>query len=434
MKILLKNCYIVDPVIDYGENNQMLIENGEIKEISNSINTEADLVIDLIGTVVMPGLIDMHCHLREPGYEYKETVKTGTKAAAKGGFTTICCMPNTNPVIDNIDSLNILKRIIDEDSVIKVIPIGAVTKGQRGIELVNMKEMAEHGVWLFSDDGRPLWNNEIMENCLNIAKENNYMIIDHCENLNLVSGGVINEGASSKRLGLKGISNASESLPVIRNIKLAEKLDGSVHIAHISTIESLNAIKAAKEKGIKVTCEVMPHHISLCDDDIIEDNTDFKVNPPLRSSRDVEALRTGLVEGVIDVIATDHAPHGEKDKPIDFNNAAFGISGIETAFSVCYTCLVRTGFLSIKDLTKLLCQKPADLLNISGGRICKGYSADLAVFDLNSSYIVDKHDFISKGKNTPYHGKRLWGKTIMTIYKGKIVYRKDVNDVYRQTD
>jgi dihydroorotase len=431
MKLLLKNCYIVDPVMNYGKNNQILIENGFIKEISKSIDVEADLVLDLIGTAVMPGLIDMHCHLREPGYEYKETVKTGTKAAAKGGFTTICCMPNTNPVIDNIDSLNVLKRVIEKDSVINVIPIGAVTKGQKGIELVNMGELAEHGVWLFSDDGRPLWNDEIIKSCLSMAKENNYMIIDHCEDLDLVSGGIINEGESSKKLGLKGISNASEALPVIRNIKFAEKLNASVHIAHISTAESLKAIKEAKEKGIKVTCEVMPHHISLCDDDITEDNTDFKVNPPLRSIKDVEALRTGLVEGVIDVIATDHAPHGEKDKPIDFYNAAFGISGIETAFSVCYTYLVRTELLSIKDLTKLMCQKPADLLNINGGRICKGCSADLAVFDLNANYIVDKREFISKGKNTPYHGKRLWGETIMTIYKGKIVYRKDESDVYR---
>lgn len=425
MRILLENCNIIDPFIDYKEENQILIEKGIIKKISKASNVDADLIIDINGMAVIPGLIDLHCHLREPGFEYKETIKTGTMAAAKGGFTTICSMPNTNPVIDNAFILKDLKKIIDRDAVVEVIPIGAVTVGQKGKELSDLEKMLECGVWMFSDDGNPIWNEEIMEKCLSLAKTKHLFVIDHCEDLNLVAGGVINIGEMSKRFGLKGIPNASETEPIKRNIRIAQALDAPIHIAHISTKESLNAIKKAKEEGVRVTCEVMPHHISLCDGDIKADNTDYKVNPPLRNRLDVEALKIGIKEGIIDVIATDHAPHGLKDKPKNFYEAANGISGLETAFSVCYTYLVRNNYITLKELINLMCLRPANLLNIDKGRIKEGHIADLTVIDLNKNYTVNKNDFVSKGKNTPFHGKELWGEILMTIASGRIVYRKE---------
>ncbi|MCK9218168.1 MAG: dihydroorotase [Firmicutes bacterium] len=432
MKVLLKNCSIIDTIYDYKNSNDIMIEDGKISEISRSIYSKADKIVDIDGRVVVPGLIDMHCHLREPGFEYKETIKTGTLAAAKGGYTTVCCMPNTNPVIDNIVDLENLKRIIKKDSVIDTIPIGAVTKNQNGNETVDLKTMADYGVRLFSDDGNPIWNDLIMEECLNFSKKEDILIIDHCEDMGLTAGGVINEGEISREMNLKGISNLSEAKPIIRNIMLAKKTNAPVHIAHVSTAESLEAIEEAKEKGIKVTCEVTPHHISLSENDIVKDNTDFKVNPPLRSKEDVAALQHGLRDGIIDVIATDHAPHSGQDKAGDFYKAANGISGIEIAFSVCFTYLVRTGLLTLKELLRLMSLNPSNLLKLNKGRIYIGGAADLAVIDLYKEFEVKKSDFVSKGKNTPFHGKNLWGEIIMTISGGNIVYEKgEVYGVYR---
>ncbi len=424
MITLLKNCNIIDALENYSGKHDILIEGSRIVKIAKEINEDADKVWDISGMILVPGFIDMHCHLRQPGFEHKETIKTGSEAAAKGGFTTICCMPNTKPIIDNIYALKDLQNIIKRDSIIEVIPIAAVTIGQEGRELVNFKEMIANGVRLFSDDGNPIWNDDIMKESLTASKENDILIIDHCEDLSLVSGGVINKGNVSRKFGFKGISNVSESLPVIRNIQLAEKLDASIHIAHISTFESLEAIKEAKEKGIKVSCEVTPHHISLCDEDIIKDNTDFKVNPPLRGIKDVKALQEGLKDSIIDVIATDHAPHSDSDKPKDFYKAANGISGIELAFSICFTYLVRTGLLTIKELIKLMCLNPANILKIDKGRICVGAVADLAVIDLYKEFTVNKEEMVSKGKNTPFNGKKLWGQVLATISNGNIVYMR----------
>ncbi len=425
MRILLKDCNIIDPVKDYAEYSDILIDNGKIINIGNNLDDHADKVMNLNGLTLVPGFIDMHCHLREPGYEYKETVKTGTEAAAKGGFTTICCMPNTLPVIDSPDTLMVLKKIIDQDALIGVYPIGAITKNQHGKELVDINDMVSNGVKLFSDDGVPVWDDTIMEECLRYSKDKDIIIIDHCEDLDLVAGGVINKGKVSERLGLKGISNSSETQPIIRNIKLAEKLGAAVHIAHISTEDSLEVIKKAKKRGVKISCEVTPHHISLCDEDIKGKDTSYKVNPPLRNISDVKALQQGIRDGYINIIATDHAPHNDKDKPNDFIKAANGISGFETAFSVCFTYLVRSGLINLKELLKLMCLNPAKLLNIDKGRIHIGNVADLTVIDLEKSYFVNRDSFVSKGKNTPYHGKELWGEIVMTIYEGNIVYRKE---------
>lgn len=425
MKILLKNCKIADSVQYYKNIMDVLIDNGRVIKIDSFIDNDADRVIDVRGLTVVPGFIDLHCHLREPGFEHKETIKSGTRAAARGGYTTVCCMPNTNPVIDNAEALFELRNIIKKDSSIEVIPIGAITKSQKGKELVELDELINKGVKLFSDDGHPVWDNSIMFKCLEFSKGKDILIIDHCEDIGLVEGGVINLGEAAKRLGLKSISGLSEELPIMRDIMLAEETNAKIHIAHISTAKSLNIIKEAKAKGINVSCEVTPHHIALSENDIIDGDTNFKVNPPLRSKKDAEALQNGLKDGIIDIIATDHAPHSEIDKPEDFYKAANGISGIEIAFSICYTYLVRTGKLSLNELIKRMSLNPSLLINLGKGNISLGSVADLTVIDLDRNFIVDKSKFTSKGKNTPFHGKELWGEILMTISQGRIVYEKE---------
>lgn len=425
MKILIKGASVVDTLVDYPSGNDILIEDGIVKQVGDNIEANADKVIDGAGLTVLPGFIDMHNHLREPGFEYKETIASGTKAAARGGYTTICCMPNTKPVIDSVDILKSQLEIINRDAVVNVLPIAAVSIGQQSQCLTEMKALKELGAIAFSDDGQPVSNNGIMLDALLSAKKNGALIIDHCEDHSLVKGGVINQGKKAQELGLPGISSLSEELPVVRDIMLAAEADYKIHIAHVSTKGTVDIIREAKKRGLKVTCEVTPHHIALSDDIISEGYTDCKVNPPLRSIEDLLAIKQALKDGTIDAIATDHAPHHETEKTNDFYKAANGISGIETSFSVCYTELVESGILSLKELAVKMSYNPSQILGINKGKLAVGEIADLVIVDLNKTSKIDKNTFISKGKNTPFHGRSYRGEVVCTIVKGEIIFNKE---------
>jgi dihydroorotase len=422
VRLLIKSCCIVNPTVDYEGEKDIYVEDGIILNIDNSLNYNADRVINAKGYMVLPGFIDMHAHLREPGFEIKETVRTGTLAAAKGGYTALCCMPNTKPVIDDTASLNTLMQIISKDASVKVYPIAAISKGQKSIELTDMKALSNMGAIAFSDDGRPIMSAAFMKEALLASKKNDCLIIDHCEELSLAEGGVINEGERSKLLNLRGIDPLSEELNIIRDIMIAEACNARVHIAHISTLKSVEIIRKAKEKGVRVTCEVTPHHIGLSEDIIEAASTDCKVNPPLRRLEDIVSLKKALAEGTIDVIATDHAPHHEDDKGEDFYNAAFGISGIETAFAVCYTELVAGKVLTLKELTRKMCYNPAKILGLDAGEIKPGIAADITIADIGKRITVDREKLVSKGKNTPFHGRSYLGDIVYTIVDGQVVY------------
>lgn len=422
MRLLLKSCSIVNSTADYEGERDIYIENGMIVEIGASLDYSADREIDAKGYSVLPGFIDMHAHLREPGFEKKETVNTGSRAAARGGYTTICCMPNTKPPIDDGASLDALTEILKRDAAVNVYPIAAISKGQKSIELTDMKTLRNKGAIAFSDDGRPVMSAALMREALLASKKNDCLIIDHCEELSLVEGGVINDGERSQLLGLKGIHPLSEELNIMRDIMIAEETSARVHIAHISTCKSAEIIRRAKGKGIRVTCEVTPHHIGLSEEIIEEGFTDCKVNPPLRRPEDIASLKAALADGTIDVIATDHAPHHRDDKGKDFYTAAFGISGIETAFAVCYTELVAGGVITLKELTRKMSYNPARILGLNAGEIKPGLPADFAIVDINKRITIDREKLISKGKNTPFHGRSYIGDIAYTIAKGKVVY------------
>lgn len=430
--MLIRNGYIVDPSQNIDGIRDVLIKDGKIIEVRGQ-KTSPPLTkggikggvdsglrtIDATGLYVIPGIVDIHAHLREPGFEHKETIKTGTMAAIKGGFTSVCCMPNTNPVNDNKTVTEFILRKTYAEGACYVYPIGAITKGQKGEELAEMGMMYEAGCVAFSDDGRPIMSSLIMRRALEYSKTFNVPIISHCEDMSLSDGGVMNEGRLSAQMGLRGIPNAAEEVMVARDIILAELTGGRLHIAHVSTKGSVRLIRQAKERGVNVTAETCPHYFTITEDAVKGYNTNAKVNPPLRTLKDMEAIKEGLKDGTIDAIATDHAPYHRDEKLQEFDKAPFGISGFETALSLSLQ-LVCSGILTMPQLVEKMAQNPAKILGLNAGTLKADSDADIVIVDMNKDFKVESERFLSKGKNTPFNGWQLKGMAVMTICKGKI--------------
>ena len=423
MKLLIKNGRVIDPASGTDDTLDILIERGKIVDIKTKIDGDGPKIIDASRLVVAPGFIDIHTHLREPGQEDKETIHTGSLAAAKGGFTSIACMPNTTPVNDNRGIIEYILSEAKKSAVVNIFPIGAVTKGQKGEELTDMADMVDAGAVAFSDDGYPIMNNYLMRRTLEYSKLLNILIIDHCEDKNLSSGGVMHEGYYSYLLGLTGIPSFSEEIMVSRDIILAEKTDARIHIAHLSVKGAAELVREAKKKKLKVTAEVTPHHLFLTDASLESFDTNLKVNPPLRTKDDVQALIEAVKNGVVDVFATDHAPHTLDDKEVELDQAPFGINGLETAVSLFLDKLVNKNIISLQKFIEMISTNPALILGLENkGKICIGIDADLTILNLHKEIVVDVNRFKSKSRNNPFHGWKLKGAPEMTIVGGKIVY------------
>jgi dihydroorotase len=423
--LLVRGGRLVDPATGVDAVQDVLLSGPRIERVGGG-GVTADRIIDATGLVVVPGLIDMHVHLRQPGFEAKETIATGARAAVRGGFTTVCAMPNTDPIADGPETIAWVRAEARRVGLAHVLPIAAVTRGSRGEELVDMAACVSAGAIAFSDDGRPVAGDAIMRLALTGAAAAGSLVIDHCEDRALAGGGVMHEGPASARLGLPGIPSASEDVIVARDIALAEELGLRVHIAHVSTAGAVDLIGRAKGRGVLVSAEATPHHLFLTDEDVRADDADTKMNPPLRSAGDAAALVAGLRSGAIDVIATDHAPHTPAEKARGFREAPFGVVGLETAVSLVLDRLVAPGLISIARFAELLSTNPARLLGLpSKGRIEAGADADLTLLDLTAAVTVDKSAFASKGRNTPFNGWSLQGAPVMTIVGGRVVYPPD---------
>ncbi len=418
--MLLKNAHIINPADNLNELSDIRVENGMVAEISKNLFPLVDEeVIDLSGKVITPGLVDMHCHLREPGFESKETIKTGIQSALAGGYTAICPMANTSPVVDNLMTLKYTFDRAQEAEEIGFYPICALSVGLKGQNLVNMSELKDNGAVAFSDDGKPLENLKLYRVALEYADSLGALIISHSEDSSLASGGVINEGAASTRLGLQGISDLAESVAVARELEVLRYSGGKLHFAHISTKRSIELIRQAKKDGLNVTCETAPHYFSLCDEDIKTFEAKFKMNPPLRSREDKEAVIEGLQDGTIDVIATDHAPHTLEEKLMPIQKAPMGIVGFETSLGLCITNLVDGGYLTLSQVIEKLSLNPSRILNIKQGNIKIGEPANLTVVDPDVEWIVDASKFKSKCKISPFDGKKLRGRVLAVVVNGK---------------
>ena len=425
MRILIRNGQVVDPSSKTEGRFDVLVEGNRIVRVAEQIDEAADRVLDAEGCYVMPGFIDLHVHLRDPGLEYKETLQTGGMAAVKGGVTTVCAMPNTKPVMDDGQKVAAVHKRAAEECPAHVIQIGAVTKDQAGQELADIAGMAEAGCHAISEDGKSVMNASLYRKAMKIAKETGISVFAHCEDITMVEGGVMNADENAVRLGLKGITNSVEDVIVARDILLAKETGVQLHLCHCSTADSVEMIRLAKEEGLPVTGEVCPHHFILTADDILEDDGNYKMNPPLRGKKDVEALRRGLADGTMDVISTDHAPHSEEEKNRSMAKAAFGIVGLETSAALTYTELVKTGILSVMQMAEKMSYNPAQILGLSDkGAVAEGKMADLVIFDPNPTYTIDKNTFVSKGKNTPFHGRTVTGEVRFTLVDGKVVYEK----------
>lgn len=423
MTILIKEGRVLDPETKRDEICDVLIDGDRITRVDSGIETEAERVINAKGCYVMPGFIDLHVHFRDPGLEYKETLTTGGRAAVKGGVTTVCAMPNTKPVIDNGVKVKEVMERAKRESLTNVIQLGAVTVGQEGKELADIRGMAKNGCHAISEDGKSVMNASLYRKGMNLAKEEGLAVFAHCEDITMVEGGVMNADKKAEKLGLKGITNAVEDVIVARDILLAKETGVRLHLCHCSTKDSIKMLGLAKEEGLDVTGEVCPHHFILSTDDITKDDGNYKMNPPLRSKEDVEAIKEGLRNGTVDVIATDHAPHAEAEKNRSMKLAAFGIVGLETSAALTYTELVETGIITPMQMAEKMSWNPAKILGLHDrGSVSEGKIADVVIFDPEKEYTIDKNTFLSKGKNTPFHGRKVKGEVVCTIAGGRIVY------------
>ena len=425
MKILIQNGYVLDPESKREGVLDVLIEDDKIVKVAENISDVADRIIDASDCYVMPGFIDLHVHLRDPGLEYKETLETGGKAAARGGVTTVCAMPNTKPVTDNGEMIASIHERAKTECSVNVIQLGAITVGQMGEELADIEGMAKAGCHAISEDGKSVMNASLYRKAMKIAKENNISIFAHCEDITMVEGGVMHADKKAQALGLKGITNAVEDVIVARDILLAKETGVRLHLCHCSTEDSVKLVEAAKKEGLLVTAEVCPHHFAMTTDDITEDDGNFKMNPPLRGKSDVEVLKAGLKADIMDVIATDHAPHSAEEKNCSMKRAAFGIVGLETMAALTYTELVEPGILSPMQMAEKTSYNPAKILGLADkGAIAEGKVADIVIFDKNKEYEIDKNTFLSKGKNTPFHGRKVKGEVAYTLVSGNVVYER----------
>tara|TARA_B100001105_G_scaffold133816_1_gene107065 strand:+ start:304 stop:1599 length:1296 start_codon:yes stop_codon:yes gene_type:complete len=426
MTVLIKNGRVIDPTNDLDEPKDLLIDKGKIKALESpgkiNIGTgEKQSIIDAKDCVVCPGLIDMHVHFREPGFEYKETIESGCRSAAAGGFTSVAVMPNTNPVNDTRSVTEHLLSLAKTKGIINVYAIAAITRNLAGERLSEMADLKDAGAIAFSDDGRPVMNNELMRRAFEYSKMFKLPLIQHSEMLDLTEGGCMNEGIVSTELGLKGMPAEAEDIMVYRDIALLEKTGGRLHVAHISSKNSVDLVRQAKSRGLSVTCEVAPHHFTLTDEAVRGYDTNTKMSPPLRTISDVDAIKKGLKDGTIDIIATDHAPHDIVDKQVEYQNACFGIVGLETALPLSLK-LVDEKILSMSELIKKLTSTPAGIFNLSSGNLSLGNDADILIFNPNFEYSIDISKFHSKSKNSPFDGWKVKGKVIHTLVRGKTVY------------
>jgi dihydroorotase len=427
MNLLIKGGRVIDPANGVDHVQDVLIQDGKIAKLGKGLKAPNGApVVDAAGKVVCPGLIDIHVHLREPGHEYKETVATGTKAAAAGGFTAVCSMANTDPVNDNRSVTDYILAKANAEGAVRVYPIGAVTRGLKGEELAELAELAEAGCVAFSDDGKPVMNARLLRHAMEYTLPFGTPIISHAEDAHLSAGGVMHEGIVSTELGLRGIPAAAEEVMVARDICLAELTAAHLHIAHLSTAGAVRLVRDAKARGVRVTAEVTPHHLLLTDEAVRGYDANFKMNPPLRTKRDQEALLEALADGTIDAIATDHAPHALSEKEGEFDQADFGVVGLETAVAVLLDRVVRPGLLDLTTFIARLTQGPARALGLPGGSLAKDAVADLTILDLELEWTTDPSRFLSKSKNSPFGGWKVTGMPWMTIISGRVIMREGV--------
>lgn len=424
MSILIKNGLVIDPLTKTEKKLDLYVEKDKIKKMAENIKEKADTIIDAKGCYVMPGFIDLHVHLREPGFERKGTVATESLAASHGGYTTICAMPNTKPIIDNKDRVQFIHNKAKAESPIHVLQIGAISHKQEGEKLADIEEMVGAGSPAISEDGKSVMNLDLYVKAMKIAKKLGIPVMAHCEDKTLSRDGAIDLCEKAKELNVSGIPNIAEDVIVFRDMILADEVGVHLHICHCSTKRSVEGIRLAKKKKLHVTAEACPHHFALSNEDIPGDDSNYKMNPPLRSKEDVEAIRKGLSDGTIDVIATDHAPHHITEKNLSIANAPFGVIGLETAAALTYTYLVKGGYLTMLQMAEKMSLNPARIIHLDKGTLQEGKTADIVIFDTREEYEINKKEFCSLAKNTPFHGMKVKGKVKYTICDGKIVFRE----------